>query len=181
VTNIRKLIALGAIAATLTGGAVMAADPAPMMGHQTMGFHHHNRNGELRVLGQLGLSDAQKASIIGLLKDNRAKMATIFQAEIKAREALRQAKPGDANYDSALQSAATQISDSTRERVLLRGQLREAIYNTLTSDQKAKLVTLRTQEEYSRVFGDGHQGMGHWRGRDGGQQGQGQAPGQQDQ
>jgi len=179
VTNVQKLmLASCAGIGLLIGGATMAADSQGGFGdgggsRGFAGWHHHGgfgerrRGGELRELGQVGLSDAQKGQIIGLIKANRTKFQAVRQEEIDARKALDLVQPGDANYSSALDNAATKIADATRQRVELEGQLRVSIDGVLTSDQRAKLATLRTQAEYRRVFGGGGQDGRGWQAQGG--------------
>jgi len=173
VTNFQKLmLAACAGIGLLAGGVTMAADSNSGDFHGGFargdqgGFAGGRRHGdfaELHMLGRVGLSDSQKATIIGLLKADRPKMLAIRDEERSARKALDQVQPEDANYSSALDDAASKIADATKQQVELAGQLRLSIDNVLTPDQKTKLATLRTEAEYRRVFGDdGQTGRGGW-------------------
>jgi Spy/CpxP family protein refolding chaperone len=165
----------------VAGGVTMAADSsAGFAGDGAAGgfsgWHYGGGFGErrwgggfgLRTLGQVGLSDAQKATIIGLLKADRAKFQAVREEAQEARKALAQVNPGDANYNAALEDAAAKIGDAAKQRVELAGALRVSINDVLTSDQKAKLAAFKTQEEYRRVFGDDGPGRDGGRGGFGG-------------
>ena len=154
-----------------SGGGDFGGGFAQGGGYGFAGWRHHDGSGEgrgfaeLHMLGRVGLSDSQKATIIGLLKADRPKLQAIREEERAARKALAQVQPDDANYSAALNDAASKIADAARQQVELTGQLRQSVDNVLTADQKTKLATLRTQAEYRRVFGgDGQMGRGGWRG-----------------
>jgi len=175
VTNIQKLmLAACAGIGLLAGGVTMAADAGGGDLHTGSarggfgGFAGRHREAafmELHMLGRVGLSDAQKASIIGMLTADRPKLLALRAEERDARKALDQIQPDAANYSAALNDAAAKIADATRQRVELVGELRMSIANVLTPDQKAKVAALRTQAEYRRVFGDDGQGdRDGWRG-----------------
>lgn len=154
-------------------GAVSGFHPGP--GNYQQGAWHR-RGAELRLLGRVGLTDSQKASIVGLLKSNRAKMQTVRQEEMAARKALMGIKPDDASYNSTLDSSANKLADAARQKFELQGQLRASIYNVLTPDQKTKLAALKTEMQFDRIFGRGGQGAGNWH-RQGGVSGTGSSSG----
>ncbi len=188
-TNNRKLMLAVCVGLGLAaGGAAMAVDfgngnaggsGGMRSGMMRGGFGHRDGGMQLRMLGRVGLTDAQKSTIMGLLKDNQAKFQAVREEDRAAREAIEAAKPDDSNYGAEVDAAATKIGDAAKQRVELMGQMRTAVEGVLTADQKAKLVALRTQEGYARVFGgDGQMGRGNhqgWQGRGNGEQAGGDA------
>jgi len=131
-----------ALIAALGLSAVVFAQP-PEGEH---GWRHH-RGPLAHELKELGLTDAQKASIKQIVQAAYQQMKPQMQALRQQHEALETATPGTAAYQTATtslaQAAATAASAHVQEEATVRAQ----IYAVLTDAQKTQLAGLIQQRE----------------------------------
>ncbi|HVO00074.1 MAG TPA: Spy/CpxP family protein refolding chaperone [Steroidobacteraceae bacterium] len=126
------------------GNAPDGAPPDGAAPGAPMHWHHHDMRGPgpmgepglMGVLGQLGLTPAQKEQIHGIMKDEHARMQSERQGEIADLPAL--GNPGDPGHAAAVQSAQKRAA----ERIQHRSDVEQQIYGVLTPAQQAQLPKL---------------------------------------
>jgi protein CpxP len=104
----------------------------------------------------LNLADAQKAQIQALRDQAETASATYLEQLKPLREQIRTLIEAAAFDETAVRNLATQISQLQLELQFINLSTESAIYNTLTTEQKAKLAELRS----SRQRGGPPQGAG---------------------
>lgn len=99
------------------------------------------------LFDQLGLTETQRSSVRQLMQENFQQARPQIEALNQKRVAFNNATPGSAAFQTAANDLAQAESTTAHDEVLRQAALRTKIYNVLTSEQRAKLATLRTQNE----------------------------------
>ncbi|MDE2224857.1 MAG: Spy/CpxP family protein refolding chaperone [Xanthomonadaceae bacterium] len=139
----RKTYFLSAVLVTALGCAPLAF--AQQAGHAWRGHHDMAMGGHM--YDQLNLSDAQRAQIKQLTRQNFARAKPQMQALRQARQAFESAAPGTAAYQTAASNLAEAEADAARTRTTNRANLRTQIYQVLTPAQRTQLASLRAQHK----------------------------------
>jgi protein CpxP len=142
------LLTAGAVLAAATGGGVASAaddsttaPPSPPPGAQ--GWHHHR--GPWHLLGQLGLSDAQKQQIKEIMTAAHPQMQSLHEQMHANMLKLQQTKPTDPNYTS-ISSQVSQTHGSLQAQAMTqKAEVRAQVFKVLTPAQQAQLATLEAQ------------------------------------
>jgi len=128
-----------------------AAAPASSGSAQQGKWHgmrqRHKHHGDMRMLDELGLSDAQRTSIHQMMQESFGQARPEMQALRQKREALDAATPGSSAYQSAANELADAEANAARQRVARRAALRAKIYGVLTSEQRTQLASLRADRK----------------------------------
>lgn len=120
----------------------------------------------MRGLGQLDLTDQQKADIKKVMESNRDAAKAIAGRMIAAREALGDTATADTINEADIRAKATALGLVEADAALLRAKAHAQVFALLTPEQQAKAKQLRTE-------GKGHmkqmlgRGMGRGMGRGG--------------
>lgn len=152
--SIRNLLAGTALAAgaLLTVGSVFSiataqTTPAPATppageygGH---GWHHHRHGGWL--YSQLGLTDAQKASIKTIMQTNGPQMKALHEQLQSNSAKLRQTQPNDPNYSNVVSQTASANASVHQQMDTLKATIRQEIFAKLTPAQQTQLQALEAQ------------------------------------
>lgn len=140
----RKTLLSLIAAATIGGSALaLAASGGPGFDH---GDHGHGMMA-MHELGELNLSDAQRASIKQFSRQTFEQMKPQMQALHQQREAFESLAPTASGYQAAANSLADAEASATRTHVLQVASLRAQVYNILTPAQRNQLATERAQHE----------------------------------
>lgn len=136
---------LSLIGAVAIGGSALAlaAPGGPDFGH---GDHGHGMMA-MHELGNLDLSDAQRASIKQFSRQTFQQMKPQMQALHQQREAFESLTPTASGYQAAANSLADSEAAATRTHVLQEASLRAQVYNILTPAQRNQLASDRAQHE----------------------------------
>ena len=154
-----SLLAAGAVmtaAGLSTAAAADSATPPPPPGAQ--GWHHHHR-GPWQMLRKLGLSDAQKQQIKGIMTAARPQMQTLREQMRSNSLKLRQTQPSDPNYASIASEVSQTHGSLSAQAMTQRAQLRAQIFKVLTPAQQTQLAALEAQMQ-ARAHGPWGQGPG---------------------
>lgn len=138
------LLAAGAVmtAAGLWTDAAADSDiPPPPPGAQ--GWHHHR--GPWHMLGKLGLSDAQKQQIKGIMTAARPQMQSLHEQMRSNSLKFRQTQPSDPNYTSIVSEVSQTEGSLSAQAMTQRAQLRAQIFKVLTPAQQTQLAALEAQ------------------------------------
>ena len=120
--------------------AATAPPPPPPGAH---GWHHHR--GPWHLLGQLGLSDAQKAQIKEIMTAARPQMQSLHEQMHANMLKLQQTKPTDPNYTS-ISSQVSQTHGSLQAQAMTqKAEVRAQVFKVLTPAQQTQLTTLEAQ------------------------------------
>lgn len=134
----------------------MAGDPVdkpPRKGKQ-----HHRAQQQMPVVDQmmravrhLDLSDEQKASIRGIMKDLKARDRAQMK-EIRALHAqLRELIKADLYDESAVAALAEKEGDLAASRLLNTSRSMSRVYAQLTGEQRAELEAMAEQRQAKRA------------------------------
>jgi Spy/CpxP family protein refolding chaperone len=152
------------------------------MGHHGMGGWGMHRPGMLgrgllgRMGDELGLSADQKIQIFAIFEKARPQMKAIREQMRKAHEQLAGMDPGDPNYATAVASASKAAGEAASRLVTQTSQMRSAVWNVLTPDQRVKAKEMRAKFR-DRIKARWQQRSEHGGGdRDGGEHRRGDGP-----
>lgn len=99
------------------------------------------------LFDELGLTDKQRASVREAMQQNFQQARPQIESLNQKRAAFNNATPGTSAFQTAANDLAQTESTAAHDEVLRQAALRTKIYNLLTSEQRTKLATLRTQAE----------------------------------
>lgn len=141
------LAAAAAMAAASSMPVATAADvsttPPPPEAPGPHGWHHHRGPGHL--LGKLGLNDAQKLEIKGIMTAARPQMQSLHE-QIRANALkLQQTSPTDPNYSSIASQVSQTHGSLTAQGMTQRAEVRAQIFKVLTPAQQTQLTALEAQ------------------------------------
>jgi protein CpxP len=153
------LLAAGAVlAAASSMSAATAADvsttPPPPGAPGPHGWHHHRGAGHL--LAKLGLSDAQKLEIKGIMTAARPQMQSLHEQMRANSLKLQQTLPTDPNYSSIASEVSQQHGSLTAQGMTQHAEMRAQIFKVLTPAQQTQLAALEAQMRATK--------HGEWRG-----------------
>jgi len=139
----RKNVSLALILASAVALAPFAIAAAQDGGPQA-GWHEHGHRG-FADFKQLGLSDAQKASIKQIVQSAREQGKPQRQALRQQREAFEAMTPNQAGYQAAAAKLAQAEGAATQARVQQRAAIRAQIYAVLTPAQQNQLASIKAE------------------------------------
>ncbi len=141
----KSLFAATAVAALLTATAFAAGGRhdrggmhdggPPMDGMGGMGMHPGMLD---RMADELGLSDAQRQTIRGLFEAARPAMQANRDEMRKNAELLRNAEPGDKDYQAVVERVSRASGELASRAVGDGAQLRARVWAVLTPEQRVK-------------------------------------------
>ena len=151
------LVAAGFIAVAAMGlfaGRIFGGQMGPGGGHggpraQRM-FEH--------LSSELGLSDAQKAQVRGVLKTHADEILTQVQAGMDARKALHEAVTAQPPDENVIRSLAAKVGEVHGDGALLIVKIRSEIWPILTPEQQQKFLAFH--EKMGRRGGEALQSLG---------------------
>jgi periplasmic protein CpxP/Spy len=139
--NLTKIsLSLLAAGALLSPVLTLPAPAAPAVTmDQTMAQDAQKEAGPLRkMLDNLNLTDAQRASIKKIYNDAQPTFAQLRQNEMANKEQLRAVSLS--KYDAGkVQDLANKQGQDVSKRIVAREKLRADIYNVLTPEQKKQV------------------------------------------
>ena len=147
------LLAAGAVLAAAGVSTAAAADSATPPPPGAQGWHHRHR-GPWHMLGKLGLSDAQKQQIKGIMTAARPQMQSLHEQMRSNSLKLRQTQPSDPNYASIASEVSQTHGSLSAQAMTQRAQLRAQIFKVLTPAQQTQLAALEAQMQH-RAHGPG--------------------------
>ena len=141
------LLAAGAVLTGATGMPIAsaaddtAATVTPPPGPH--GWHHHGGPGHL--LGQLGLSAAQKQQIKDIMTAAHPQMQSLHE-QIRANSLkLRQTQPTDPNYSSIASQVSQTHGSLAAQMMTQHAEVRAQVFKVLTPAQQTQLASLEAQ------------------------------------
>jgi Spy/CpxP family protein refolding chaperone len=129
--------------ATAADDATTTTPPPPPGPHGWHGHHH----GPWRMLSQLGLSDAQKASIKTIMTNAHPQMQSLHEQMHANSLKLRQTAPTDANYSSIAAQVSQTHGSLSAQIMAQQADVRAQIFKVLTPAQQTQLTALEAQME----------------------------------
>ena len=146
----RKNITLGLIlGSTLALATLAVAAPAGPGDGMHQGQHSHGHGHEMGF-SKLDLSDTQRASIKQIMQTSHAQNKTQREALRQQRSAFESMTPDQVGYQATVARLAQTEGDATRVRVQQKATVRAQIYALLTPAQKAKMATMKTEQQARR-------------------------------
>ena len=140
----RKTLLSMVAAAAISGSTLALAAAGGGMDH---GRHDHHGMSTMHELHKLNLSDAQRAQIKQLAKQNFEQLKPQMQAVRQQRKTFESMDPTASGYQAAANTLAQAEANMARARVLQRASLRTQVYNLLTPAQRSQLVAMREQRQ----------------------------------
>ncbi len=140
-----SVAALAASPVVLAQGAMgpPGGPPAGMMGP---GRHGGGPEAMLGRLGErLGLSDAQKQSIKGILESARPEMESVREQLRANRERLESTAPDSPTYQAVVTEVSRKAGELTTRMVANGAQVQAQVWKVLTPAQQAQAAELRKE------------------------------------
>jgi Spy/CpxP family protein refolding chaperone len=137
----------GGVIVLLIGAAMGAALPAGGPGNgRAAGFLGRFRCGRAaEVRAKLNLTDAQVASIRGVLKAHKAEIAQAVKPIVSDRRALADLVRAESTDETAIRAAAEQLGKAVGDGAVLAAKVRKEIRPILTPEQRKQLDDMRAE------------------------------------
>ncbi len=124
------------------------AGPGGPGGPGAHGWHHHGGPG--RLLGKLGLSDAQKQQIKAIMTAAHPQMESLHEQMRANSLKLQQTLPTDPNYSSIVSQVSQAHGSLVAQGMTQRAELRAQVFKVLTPAQQTQLTALEAQARTSK-------------------------------
>lgn len=126
--------------------AVSQAGPHHRGGHHGFGGKHMQR-----MMDEVGVNDLQREQITAAIDASKPQFKALFKQMRDSRKVLKSVDPLAADYDSTVAAQAETLATNTRDRVMLRAQLRQDIWQILDAEQRAKAEALQQEHRERRA------------------------------
>ena len=142
------VLAVGAAAGLYASSQDTPGGPPPFMGRGAPFGRMAGPFGPLRMLAsQLGLSDAQKEQIKGVMQSHRDEWKALADRAITARKALHDAVTVDPIDEAAIRQRSADVATVEADIAIAQAHARAEIFQFLTPEQQAQAAALRSQME----------------------------------
>lgn len=148
-------IAFGMPLAAAADVSSTAAPPAAPGPHD---WHHHGGPGHL--LDKLGLSDAQRQQIKGIITATHPQMQSLHEQMRANSLKLQQTLPTDPNYGSIASQVSQTHGSLAAQGMTQRAEVRAQVFKVLTPAQQAQLTALEAQMRAGKHGHTGEPGAG---------------------
>ena len=113
------------------------------------GMEHHGgkRDGFMKMLKHLDLTDQQEAQVTAILDQHKEQHQALRDQLKKDRQALHEAVMADTFDEANIRTASKALASDMEEMAVLRGKVASEIRAVLTPEQIAKLKEMRTRHE----------------------------------
>jgi len=128
---------------SIATAADVAATPPPAGAPGPHGWHHHR--GPWHLLGKLGLNDAQKQQIKGIMTAARPQMQSLREQMRANSLKLQQTPPTDPNYSSIASQVSQTHGSLMAQGMTQRAEIRAQVFKVLTPAQQTQLTALEAQ------------------------------------
>ncbi|MEP6548080.1 MAG: Spy/CpxP family protein refolding chaperone [Gammaproteobacteria bacterium] len=128
---------------SMATAADVSTTPPPPEAPGAHGWHHHR--GPEHLLGKLGLSEAQKQQIKGIMTAARPQMQSLHEQMRANSLKLQQTPPTDPNYSSIASQVSQTQGSLTAQGMTQRAEVRAQVFNVLTPAQQTQLMALEAQ------------------------------------
>jgi Spy/CpxP family protein refolding chaperone len=153
------LVSAGALLAAVSGMSVAGAadvstatappgEPGGPGAPGAHGWRHHGGPGHL--LSKLGLSDAQKQQIKGIMTAAHPQMQSLHEQMRANSLKLEQTLPTDPNYSSIASQVSQTHGSLVAQGMTQRAELRAQVFKVLTPAQQTQLTALEAQARTSK-------------------------------
>lgn len=141
------LVALGAVASVHASPQNTSPPPPPFMGRMgRMGGPGGGPLGRFGMLAsRLGLSDAQKAQIKGVLQSHGDDLRALGDKALAAREALDDAINSGTVDEATIRARSADLAAIQADMAVTRAQIEAQIFQVLTPDQQTQARALAAQ------------------------------------
>jgi periplasmic protein CpxP/Spy len=131
---------------SVAAGVAYAQQAGPKAGQAMMGGRMARRPlmAMRRGLAQLGLSDAQKAEIKGIVQGQKPEWQALAQRLQQARRSVGDAIANDAP-EATVRAESAKLAAVQADLAVMREKVHQQVFAVLTPDQQAKAKTLRAQ------------------------------------
>lgn len=126
--------------------------PPPGPGAGPHGWHHH---GPWHLLGKLGLSAAQQASIKAIMTAAHPQMQSLHEQMHANMLKLHQTQPTDPNYSSIAAQVSQTHGSLSAQMMTQQAEVRAQVFKVLTPAQQTQLAALEAQMQ-ARPHGGPH-------------------------
>jgi Spy/CpxP family protein refolding chaperone len=141
------LLAAGAALTAAAGsGVAAAADDAAAAPPPPGANGWHHGGGPWHLLGQLGLSAAQKQQIKDIMAAAHPQMQSLHEQMRANTLKLQQTKPTDPNYTSIASQVSQTHGSLAAQAVTQHAEVRAQVFKVLTPAQQEQLATLEAQK-----------------------------------
>jgi periplasmic protein CpxP/Spy len=149
----------GAVLAAASGMSIAAASDVPAAAADSTtaplpaaagphGWRHHGGPGHL--LSKLGLSDAQKQQIKGIMTAAHPQVQSLHEQMRANSQKLQQTLPTDPNYSSIASQVSQMHGSLAAQGMAQRAEVRAQVFKVLTPAQQSQLTALEAQMRTSK-------------------------------
>ena len=147
------LLSAGAVLAaassmSIAAAADVSATTAPPGAPGPRGWHHHG--GPWHLLEKLGLSEAQKQQIKGIMTAAHPQMQSLHEQMRANSLKLQQTLPTDPNYSSVAAQVSQTYGSLAAQGMTQRAEVRAQVFKVLTPAQQTQLTALEAQMRAGR-------------------------------
>ena len=140
------VIAVGTAAALYASSQNTAQGPRSFMGRRGPFAGLAGPFGPLRrIASRLGLDDAQKGQIKGIIQAHRDEWKALGGRAIAAHKGLTEAVSADPIDEAAIRQRSTDLAAVQADIAVARAHAREEIFQVLTPDQQAQAKAMRSR------------------------------------
>ena len=144
----KKLVLISgsaAIALVMAVGVASAVDTNTNDGGRPHRFGHRMRM--MHALKQVGVTDAQKEQIRGILREQRPQVQPLRKQLVQERRALRDAIQQSPVNESAIRTQSARVAQVQADLAVQRARIADKVRAVLTPDQVSKLKELQAQRD----------------------------------
>src|SRR3954454_12479294 len=113
------------------------------------GGRNHHRSGHrmhmMRALKEVGMTDAQKDQIRGIMREQRPQLRPLRKQMVEERRALRTTIEASPVNESAIRTQAARVAQVQADLAVKRAQIADRVRGVLTPEQQAKLKEIKAQ------------------------------------
>ena len=157
-----KTMMTGTILTTLLlafTGMALAQDPAADPENYANKSRHHQRGNQpmpavermMRGIRHLDLSDEQKASIKGIMKDLKAEERPLAKEMKSGQAQLKELIKAESFDEQAVAALAETEGALAAERLIIASRAMSAVYAQLTDEQRAELESMAAERAAKRA------------------------------
>jgi Spy/CpxP family protein refolding chaperone len=144
----KKLVLIScsaAVALLAAVGIANAVDSNANDGGRPHRFGHRMRM--MHALKEVGVTDAQKQQIRGILREQRPQLQPLRKQLVQERRALRDAIQTSPVNESAIRTQSARLAQVQTDLAVQRARIAERVRAVLTPDQVSKLKELQAKRD----------------------------------
>lgn len=133
---------IGTMILAISGAAVSAG---PRHDDMSKGGHHKGKDGSMRMLEKLDLTESQQAQVDAIMDQRKDEKVALRESVKNAGKSLREAVHADIFDEQAVRSASKTLSSKMEEMAVLRARIFAEVRAILTPEQQEKMKDMHAR------------------------------------